>query len=557
MNKRLEFYRKNKIFLDINKTSLDFYGSSKYKNLIQENTKSDFSKINSPFTINQKYNKDLMSNAHRILLHSKIKSNPKYDKLEIECYTCKKNKKYIKNNNIFLTTNGNKTVKKSRNIDNIFKINEKKDLFSNTNYGERKNRKIYTISSSNIEMNKYYFDSNKNVKEFINERRRINKLKYINKLKIDLKEKRVNENQGDINLYDINCISLLKSKNLFTKFETDRNHYNRHLLNELMNNKQILLKILLKQNSLEGEVIYLKKKIDDLKGKANGLKDYKKFLLSVKNHSLSIDNYFNKKSIMRRNTIIINRNNNANTNDSGNSNKRNDGIKKRYSVYMPNIKKNSINKHKSDIKKKTYYKKNTFEINKEGIIREHFIKKEKAKSEPNIFESSDDFYSKMKRIEDALLSLIYKNNKITRQINEMKLVKINELKSLRTNSNIIDNSKIYEELLNNYKDYNKALENKIKLLIAEKENNSYTTLVYKKINQILIAINKNTKKMHNYDNILLRLKNLLNKKKTIIKDSYIFEGIIIIEHFLSQLENDINNNAKNINEENIKYYRKN
>ena len=218
---------------------------------------------------------------------------------------------------------------------------------------------------------------------------------------------------------------------------------------------------------------------------------------------------------------------------------------------MPILKKSSINNHKTEIRKKTYYKKTTFEIKKEGIIREHFIKKEKAKSEPNIFESANDFYSKMNRIEDTLLALIYKNNKITRQINQMKLIKIDELKSLRSDSNFIDKSKIYEELLNNYKDYNKALENKIKLLIAEKENNSYTALVYKKINQILIAINKNSKKMQNYDNILLRLKNLLNKKKTIIKDSYIFEGIIIIEHFLSKLENDINNNAKKINEENI------
>ena len=217
---------------------------------------------------------------------------------------------------------------------------------------------------------------------------------------------------------------------------------------------------------------------------------------------------------------------------------------------MPAIKKNSINNHKGDIKR-SYYKKTTFEIKKEGIIKEHFIKKEKSKSEPNIFESTTDFYNKMNGIEDALLALIYKNNKITRQINQMKLIKIDEIKSLKTDSNILDKTKIYEELLSNYKDYNKTLENKMKLLIAEKENNSYITLLYKKINQILISINKNTKKMHNYENILLRLKNLLNKKKIVIKDSYIFEGIIIIEHFLSQLENDIYNNAKKTNEENI------
>ena len=551
MKKKFSFYQKHKLFLEINKSSSEFYGSSKYKKLIQEKYKINNSKLNSPFTLNQNYNNDLMSNAHRILLHSKIKSNPKYDKLEIECYTCKKQKNIDKNKDIFLTTNMNKNVKKSRNIDNFFKINEIKDFTNKTNYKERKSRTINSISSKKFEMNKYYFDTKRNIKEFVDERRIMNRLKYINKLKTDLKEKRENEKKGELKLYYINCISLIKSKNLLTQFETDRNYYNRHLLNDLMNNKQILLKILLKQNILEGEIINLKKKIDDLKGKTIALKGYKKFLLCIKNHTLSRYNYVNK-SFKKRNTLVMGQKNNDKNNDSNNLSRN--SIKKAFSFHNPLLKKNSlIVKQKNDNKKdKRFYKKVTFENYNNETIKEHFLTKDKkTKSESQIFESTKDFYNKMNRIEENLLTSIYKNNKIRRQITKMKIMKTEELNSLKKNYNIEIKKKLYEELLNSYKDYNNTLENKLKLLTAEKENNSYISLIFKKINEILIEMNKSSKLLHHYDKILIDIKNLLNKRKIMIKTSYIFKGIIILEKFINEIKVHINNNPKKINEENI------
>ena len=551
MKKKFSFYQKHKLFLEINKSSSEFYGSSKYKKLIQEKYKINNSKLNSPFTLNQNYNNDLMSNAHRILLHSKIKSNPKYDKLEIECYTCKKQKNIDKNKDIFLTTNMNKNVKKSRNIDNFFKINEIKDFTNKTNYKERKSRTINSISSKKFEMNKYYFDTKRNIKEFVDERRIMNRLKYINKLKTDLKEKRENEKKGELKLYYINCISLIKSKNLLTQFETDRNYYNRHLLNDLMNNKQILLKILLKQNILEGEIINLKKKIEDLKGKTIALKGYKKFLLCIKNHTLSRYNYVNK-SFKKRNTLVMGQKNNDKNNDSNNLSRN--SIKKAFSFHNPLLKKNSlIVKQKNDNKKdKRFYKKVTFENYNNETIKEHFLTKDKkTKSESQIFESTKDFYNKMNRIEENLLTSIYKNNKIRRQITKMKIMKTEELNSLKKNYNIEIKKKLYEELLNSYKDYNNTLENKLKLLTAEKENNSYISLIFKKINEILIEMNKSSKLLHHYDKILIDIKNLLNKRKIMIKTSYIFKGIIILEKFINEIKVHINNNPKKINEENI------
>lgn len=413
MNKKLRFYQKQKFFLQINKSSSDFYASSTYRKFIKDKSKNDISKFNSPFTINQEYNEDFMKNAHKLLLHSKIKSNPKYNRLEIECYTFKKEQRLNKNKNIFLTTN---IFKKSRNKES-FKINEIKN--SNINYyiNDKKYETIYPISTTKIDMKKYYFDSNRNIKEFINQRKLLNKLNYINKLKNDLREKRETEMDCEKKLFNINSISLLKSKNLLTKFETDRNHYNRNLLNDLMKNKQILLKIKLKENILEGQITRLKRKIDDLKGKSNALKDYKIFISKVKNHLSSFDNNnfneINDSKINKGKKIIST----SQSNDKNNLSKKN-FMKKRYSVLRPLIRKNTFNfNYKSENEKdKKFYKKTTLDNYYEKENKKNDILKKKAHSQSEIFETPIEFFNKMNKIEDTLISLIYKKNKISREL---------------------------------------------------------------------------------------------------------------------------------------------
>ena len=513
MNKKALFYQNQNLYFKINKSSSDFYASSVYLNFINENNKNEISKNNNLFTINREYNKDIIDSIHKKMLHSKIKSNPKYNNLEMECYTCKKGKSLNKNKSnkkeFFLTTEIHKSFKKSRNIDNFLKPYEDKNTFNCTNY-KRKFKTIYPISSTRINMNKYYFDTNKNIKEFINERRLINKLRYLNKLKNDLKDKREKEVQGDFKLLDINCISLLKSNNLFRLFETDRNHYNRHLLNELMINKQMLLKIKLKKNILEGQVINLKKKIDDLRNKANILNEFKNFLLFIKNKVESMSGYINK-------TIDI---------KQAIDNKEKDKILiKKVSYDMSAIK---------EIKKKDNNANNNQKF---------------MKSDSYLFETSLELDNKINKMEDSIIILINKNNKLSREIIDMKIKKKDEYDSIKVNSNVESKIKIYEELLNSYKYINNDLNNKLNSLIKEKENHLFNILTQKKIKQILISINRNFKYSPAYENIFDKIKKL-NKSK-IIKNKYanIFEGIIIIEKFINKINDDIKNYSQNSEED--------
>ena len=549
-------HKKHKLYMKLNKSNSDFCGLFDYKEIIKKKRNNEISKVNSFFTINNEHNKALLKNVHRLLLHSKIKSNPKYNNLEIESYTSKKEKQKY-NKNIFLTINAEKNAKKSRNIVNFIKLAENRSNFNKTYYNKRNKNKLGIIIPSNYELNKYYIDTDRNINEFINERRIINKLKYINKLKNELKDKRENEIEEELKLYDYNCNCLITSKYLLSKFEIDRNHYNRYLLNELIANKQILLKIKLKQNVIEGEVTYLKKKIDDLKGKKNVLKEYKNFLLRVKNHISSIDKYFNKTIQPKTNRQKLNKKLSVTIIQKKSSKKYLENkytIKKRYSVFRPFFKKNtvSINKKIDNKIDRMLLKKATYDFRKEEN-KKHDISPnhEKAKSESEIFESSIDFYNKMNKIENLLFNLIGKNNIISREIIEMKLKKKEELDSLKINSNINSKIKMYEELRNNYKDHNADLERKINLLIIEKDNNYFNNLIYTKIKQILVSINKNSKELSKYDNIFGALKKLLYRSKFKLKYNFIIEGIIIIEKFLYRINNDINNYAKNSKEKNI------
>ena len=551
MDKNSLFYRRHKLFLQVNKSSPEYYRSLTYRNFIHENAKNDMPKKNSLFTINQDFKKYLFANTHRIILHSKIKSNPKYNKIEIECYSCKNDKKY-KNKDFFLTTNPQKPNKKTRNKESNLKIfNSKNYCKTTTNNKIRKNKTLYPVSSTKNDINKYYYNTNKNIKDFINEKRLINKLKYINKLKSELKEKKENEIECDSKLLDFERISLLKSKELLHQFETDRNHYNRHLLDELIMNKQILLKIKLKQSMIEGKVSGLTKKIDELKNKSNLLQEFKNFLLCVKNHASSFDKYLNKtidvNSQRRRSINNITNNKMLDNNDLI---KRN-FMKKRHSVFMPILKKNTYNsKQKIDNDKdKNIKKRITFDENR---INGQFNKNGfKNNSDSEIFESSYEFNSKMNKIEETLFTLIYRKNKISRDLIELKFKRNKELNSIKTKPNIEPKIKLYEELLNNYKDYNNDLNKKLNSLIKEKDNYSFNNLVYKKIKIILNTINSNYKEFQKYENIYDRLKKLLYKSRYKLKKPFILEGIIIIENFINKLLSEINENAKNYEEENI------
>lgn len=535
MNMKTTFYRRHKFFSQINKSSSNFYGSPTFRKFIRENTKIEKSKIDSPFSINYDLN-----HIHRRLLHSKIKTNPKYNQLEIECYSFKKPRKDIKSREFFLTTNKNKTVQKSRNNIKKFKIN---DIDENTEILKSKNRKydtIYPLSSS-ISRDKNIFtlnNSNRYLNDFIRERRLINKLRYIHKIKYETKEKKENEISCGIKLLDIHQQSLLDTKELLHKFEIEQNHYNRHLFNDLMMNKQILLKLKIKKSQLEGKVLNLNRKIDDLKGKSYIAKEYKDFLFCVKNQVISIDKY-------KSETL-----DDEYSKDESNINSiKRKFIPKKTRIFAPIMRKNTMNAKNITGNRKNN-KLNTLKdrkINKKLIKRASF--QEKQNSDTLIFESPYEFKYQMKYIENKLIQLIKKKNKIEGDVIQLKILKEKELHSCKKNANIDSAIKLYEELLNNYKENNNDLQSRLNsLLIKQKDNLSLNNLVYNKVKEILINIKSYSKELKSHSEIFDRVKSVLYKNKIKYKNyknNVTFEGIIIFEQIISVLSNEIDIYSKN------------
>ena len=535
MNMKTTFYRRHKFFSQINKSSSNFYGSPTFRKFIRENTKIEKSKIDSPFSINYDLN-----HIHRRLLHSKIKTNPKYNQLEIECYSFKKPRKDIKSREFFLTTNKNKTVQKSRNNIKKFKIN---DIDENTEILKSKNRKydtIYPLSSS-ISRDKNIFalnNSNRYLNDFIRERRLINKLRYIHKIKYETKEKKENEISCGIKLLDIHQQSLLDTKELLHKFEIEQNHYNRHLFIDLMMNKQILLKLKIKKSQLEGKVLNLNRKIDDLKGKSYIAKEYKDFLFCVKNQVISIDKY-------KSETL-----DDEYSKDESNINSiKRKFIPKKTRIFAQIMRKNTMNAKNITGNRKNN-KLNTLKdrkINKKLIKRASF--QEKQNSDTLIFESPYEFKYQMKYIENKLIQLIKKKNKIEGDVIQLKILKEKELHSCKKNANIDSAIKLYEELLNNYKENNNDLQSRLNsLLIKQKDNLSLNNLVYNKVKEILINIKSYSKELKSHSEIFDRVKSVLYKNKIKYKNyknNVTFEGIIIFEQIISVLSNEIEIYSKN------------
>ena len=346
-----------------------------------------------------------------------------------------------------------------------------------------------------------------------------------------------------IKLIDIHQQSLLGTKELFNQFENEWNHYNRHLFNDLMINKQILLKLKIKQNQLEGKVLNLNKKIDDLKGKSYIAKEYKNFLFCVKNQVISIDKY-------KSETIDDDFEQNKNSKDES----KVDSIKKKFTskksrVFVPLMRKNTLIT-KNYFPNRKNNKLNTLKdrkINKKLIKRASF--QERRNSDTQIFESPYEFKYQMKSIENKLIQLIKKKNKIQEEIIQLKILKEKELHLYKKNENLDSAIKMYEELLTNYKENNNDLQNRLNsLLIEQKDNLSLNNLVYNKVKEILINIKSYSKELKNHSNIFDKVKNILYKNKIKYKNfksNLTFEGLIIFEQIISALFNEIEMYSKN------------
>ena len=230
-------------------------------------------------------------------------------------------------------------------------------------------------------------------------------------------------------------------------------------------------------------------------------------------------------------------------------------MKKRYSIFTPLLKKNTFNDRNKEYKKENLFlKRTTYD---ENLINE-FTKKTKnnftpkrGKSEKEIFESPIEFNNKINKMEDNIFSLIYKNNKLSRDVTDIKIQQRNLSKELQFNSNSETKIQLYQELINHFKEHNYELKKKLNSLKNDKGNKSFHNLVFIKIKEILITINNNFHKTKKYKNNFESLKNLLIRRKEKVKEPFIFKGINIIEKFINAIKNDINIFAKNSLEENI------
>ena len=230
-------------------------------------------------------------------------------------------------------------------------------------------------------------------------------------------------------------------------------------------------------------------------------------------------------------------------------------MKKRYSIFTPLLKKNTFNDRNKEYKKENLFlKRTTYD---ENLINE-FTKKTKnnstpkrVKSENEIVESPIEFNNKINKMEDNIFSLIYKNNKLSRDVTDIKIQQRNLSKELQFNSNSETKIQLYQELINHYKEHNYELKKKLNSLKNDKGNKSFHNLVFIKIKEILITINNNFHKTKKYKNNFESLKNLLIRRKEKVKEPFIFKGINIIEKFINAIKNDINIFAKNSLEENI------
>ena len=278
----------------------------------------------------------------------------------------------------------------------------------------------------------------------------------------------------------------------------------------------------------------------------NLLREYKNFILSVKNKVSSSINDFNKEN----KTKNLSRSNSSRNNDKNILDKKN-STKKRYSIFMPLLKKNTFtnkNKDKKLLKRTTFDDNFIKEFKKEA---KKDSEKKKVKSDSEMFESPIEFNNKINKMEDYLFSLIYKKNKLSRDVIDMKIQKRNLLKDLKSNSNVEGKIKLYKELINNYKEQNYELKLKLNSLIIDKGNKTFSNLVFIKIREILMTINNNFYKSKKYKNELENVKSLINRRSERQKEPFIFKGIILIEKFIYNLKYDINIFAKNSTEENI------
>ena len=401
------------------------------------------------------------------------------------------------------------------------------------------------LSNENLNLEKYRkpFSFNEPISDCLEQGKKLNTISnFINKIRV-IRRFRINKGMQEYNFLSINENELLQSeildkiiynRNLAKKYLEEylytMNNYNLYLYGIINKGREILSEILTYQNELQLNIIQIFSQINKKEKILDQCKQYKIFLLlvkfNVKDITLIPENDLKKYGIE-----ITKKNKNKKENENENENKililkhNSKKIKKKFDnnrFIMNNLKKP---KHKRS---------SVFET--DNLIFEQEIGKH---SNPEIFESPEDFYYQFQYLDNYLRKLIEKLHDTKKEINEL-IEKKNETEKIiydeEFNNPFINE---YERDLKALKDKNDTLTKKKAYIKRTYQNNIKTisqNLIFSHIKSILmkypINIETQMKMIGFYQNINTKLKEILIKGKNYNKCLYGLKALeFIFLHF--------------------------
>lgn len=591
MNEHNLFYGKNNnpFLIQISKTCSGFYKSPNY--LKSEKQFKKLARIKEKIFPRKKLLTSLENELnlfHHSILARKIATNPQY--IQMKNRTCHTDRGYtIKpriSQNFFLTK-----INNSQNSSDIIENNSNKKPHKAIFYkGLTKNNDnninllIPAQCFIKFDLKKYqrtnYPDIiRENTSDFMREIKSIRKMNLINKLRKEAEKVKEYSIKKNIENYELNMHSLKESKKLLKFFSKNFIEYHRFLLETIKKENDKLKKIISEENTLFNEVKNLYRKTDSVKMELQVIKNYKNLLEEIlkkkkppeknispqnkKKLTKSVDKkkvfkryptfkekiYKEMLKTSRKNLLL----NSDNSNEQGTN----------YISNKPNLKrKNFIRKQEHHYTYAKYQKKNIFSIDppfsrnkksKTEKVKFNFPEKTKIsnkdlKSEKSsnknlnenyLLENEGIFQNELNSYEHRLIKGLNKYSILNSEITEL------EVKAEKDNNyqKILEkNNKMIQQFtsdLNYLKNNNEYLNNRLKELTNQKDDNTFMIVIFQKFKNIINNITQMGYPKE-YEEVFINVIKLsktnlskeskkitTNTKKEIIK--YIFNSMIEIE----------------------------
>ena len=306
MNNKNENFRKLFISHSL-KTCTDFYKSARFRIFTRYVNKINLE--NSKFTNllkhktmhNSNIHRKFFNSFHKSLIHKKLSFNQNY--MEIENRIC--NTERGKNENNSIESYQNKNLKKSilrYNLEKIFLTNNENSkqrifkniaLSTNTSYNTIIKRKINLDIQANIF---FPFNTNRNddypnilspkISDFVEDIKKVRTVKFINNIKIEQHKQKSALVGLETEKADLIMHSLTNSFKLLKSYNTSFTYYNKFLVNEIKQERKALNNLIINENILKEQVVFLQKKFDDLMEDLKILNNFKNLFNANKNKEI-------------------------------------------------------------------------------------------------------------------------------------------------------------------------------------------------------------------------------------------------------------------------------